>query len=393
MNADSVERMRASLGWIVRSRDPVLAAGLATYMLVETTVASYVDHRPASALAVLALAVPLAVRRRFPVRGFVVTLAGSGALSLLSPDFSNNSAAYFFCLIFALYSVGANTAGRDALVATAIVAALAVWFLFHDGDSFHPGDIVFAAFVIGGPFAAGVAMRIRRGREHRLTRRTVELEREREARARAAVAEERRRIARELHDVVAHAISVTVVQARGGRKVLDSDLDTARAAFDSIERTGEQALGEMRRLLGMLREDDGEHLRAPQPSLARLDALAEDVRASGLPVEIEVDGETVELAPGVDLAAYRIVQEALTNTLKHAGPALARVRVRYAPDAVELTIEDDGKGPGSTNGVGTGNGLTGIGERVAVVGGAIETGPRPEGGFRVHAVLPYGDEA
>ena len=169
--------------------------------------------------------------------------------------------------------------------------------------------------------------------------------------------------------------------------MLDVDAEQARTAFDSIERTGEQALGEMRRLLGMLRQDDPNVDRAPQPSLARLDALADDLRSSGLPVEVEVDGDTVELAPGVDLAAYRIVQEALTNTLKHAGPAIARVHVHYGDGAVELTIEDDGGGTG--NGNGTGNGLVGIRERVAVVGGEVAAGPRAEGGYQIRARLPF----
>jgi signal transduction histidine kinase len=382
--------MRSALAWLTRNRDPAFAFGLASALVVEIWVASYADHRPATTAAALLATLPLAVRRLYPIPVFVVVLVGTGLLSTLSPGFDENSGIFFVVFIFNLYSLGANTRGSQAWLATALVIPCAVWFLFHDGDSFHPGDVLFAAFIIGGPYGAGAGLRIRRQRERHLTQRTVELELERDARARAAVAEERRRIARELHDVVAHAISVTVVQARGGRKVLDVDREQARTAFDSIERTGEQALGEMRRLLGMLREEDPNGDRAPQPSLARLDALADDLRSSGLPVEVEVNGDEVELAPGIDLAAYRIVQEALTNTLKHAGPAVARVDVHYGPDAIELTVLDDGAGAG--NGNGTGNGLVGVRERVAVVGGTIEAGARPEGGFRVHARLPYGDD-
>lgn len=381
--------MRAALGWLTRHRDPAFAVGLAVGLVFEVWIASYGEHRPASTAAALLATLPFAVRRRYPIPVFVLVLVGTGSLSSLSPGFDENSGIFFIVFVFNLYSLGANTHGRQGWVATALVIPCGVWFLFHDGDSFHPGDVAFAGFVIGGPYAAGVGMRLRRQRERHLTQRTVELELEREERARAAVAEERRRIARELHDVVAHAISVTVVQARGGRRVLDADVEQARTAFDSIERTGEQALGEMRRLLGMLREEDPNAGRAPQPSLARLDALAEDLRSSGLPVEVAVDGDAVELAPGVDLAAYRIVQEALTNTLKHAGPAVARVHVRYGPSAIELTVLDDGGGTG--NGNGTGNGLVGIRERVAVVGGTLEAGALREGGFRVHARLPYGD--
>ena len=380
--------MRGAYAWLFRYRDQVFAAVLAVGLVTEVWTASYAEHRVASSAAALLATLPFAVRRRYPIPVFVLLLVGTGTLSALSPDFDENSGVFFIAFVFNLYSLGANTPGRQGWLATALVIPCVIWFLFHDGDSFHPGDIAFAAFVIGGPYAAGVAMRLRRQRERHLTQRTVELELERDARARAAVAEERRRIARELHDVVAHAISVTVVQARGGRRVLDVDVAQARTAFDSIERTGEQALGEMRRLLGMLREDDPNAGRAPQPSLARLDALADDLRSSGLPVEVAVDGETVELAPGVDLTAYRIVQEALTNTLKHAGPAVAHVHVHYGDDAVELTVEDDGAGTG--NGNGTGNGLVGIRERVAVVGGTLEAGTLPEGGFRIHARLPYG---
>ena len=380
--------MRRAYAWLFRYRDQVFAAVLAVGLFTEVWAASYAEHRVASSAAALLATLPFAVRRRYPIPVFVLVLVGTGTLSALSPDFDENSGIFFIAFVFNLYSLGANTPGRQGWIATALVIPCVIWFLFHDGDSFHPGDIAFAAFVIGGPYAAGVGMRLRRQRERHLTQRTVELELERDARARAAVAEERRRIARELHDVVAHAISVTVVQARGGRRVLDVDVAQARTAFDSIERTGEQALGEMRRLLGMLREDDPNAGRAPQPSLARLDALADDLRSSGLPVEVAVDGETVELAPGVDLTAYRIVQEALTNTLKHAGPAVAHVHVHYGDDAVELTVEDDGAGTG--NGNGTGNGLVGIRERVAVVGGTLEAGPLPEGGFRIHARLPYG---
>jgi signal transduction histidine kinase len=183
---------------------------------------------------------------------------------------------------------------------------------------------------------------------------------------------------------------VVVVQARGGRAQLRAGApDESLQAFDAIERTGEQALGEMRRLLGLLRQDDEQLARSPQPSLARLDALAEHVRAAGLPVELRVDGERVELPPGVDLSAYRIVQEALTNALKHAGRARAVVRVAYGPDVLEVEVTDDGAGAASGNGAGGGHGLLGIRERVALVGGELDAGPLPGGGFVVRARLPY----
>jgi signal transduction histidine kinase len=228
----------------------------------------------------------------------------------------------------------------------------------------------------------GRAIRHRRLREEKLEREKAEAE--------AAIAEERTRIARELHDVVAHAISVIVLQARGGRRLLATDPAEARQALDAIERTASQALAEMRRLLGLLRESDEQLALAPQPTLARLDDLVGQVREAGLPVEVAIEGTPLELPPGIDLSAYRIVQEALTNALKHAGPASARVTVRYGEGELELEVSDDGAGSG--NGGGGGQGLAGIRERVAVFGGDVEAGSRPEGGYAVRARLPYASE-
>jgi signal transduction histidine kinase len=253
-----------------------------------------------------------------------------------------------------------------------------------DGQDF--GGVIFYSLLFGAPWVGGRMIRLSRQRE-------VLLEAQRDEQARAAVINERARIARELHDVVAHAISVVVLQARGGRKVLDSEPDAARDAFDVIESTSTQALGEMRRLLGLLRADDDLSF-APQPTLRRLDQLAGELRASGLPVELTVAGEPGELPPGVDVSAYRIVQEALTNALKHAGPARAHVRVEFEDDAVVVEVSDDGLGTagnGSVTGSG-GHGLVGMRERVAIVGGVVDAGPRPQGGYAVRARLPYAAE-
>jgi len=286
-------------------------------------------------------------------------------------------------LAIAAYSVGANTEGRRAWVGVAGVAAV---IAANVADQFSLGDVLFVAMILGGAWLAGGAMRYRRERERALRRLTVDLEREREEKARAAVAEERVRIARELHDVVAHAISVIVLQARGGRRSLATDPEETREALDTIEATGSQALAEMRRLLGMLRRDDEQIALAPQPSLRHLDALAAQVREAGLPVDLSVEGEPIALPPGVDLSAYRIVQEALTNALKHAGPATARVLVRYRKDDLELEIADTGVAAGASDG--EGHGLVGMRERVSLYGGKIEAGPRDGGGFAVRARLP-----
>ena len=215
---------------------------------------------------------------------------------------------------------------------------------------------------------------------------------EQEERAARAVAEERSRIARELHDVVSHAISVTVLQARGARRTLDSDPAAARAALDAIEQTNTAALGDMRRLLAVLRdtEPDGrDDAHAPQPSLAHLDSLVAQVRGSGIPVSVEVSGDDRDVPPGVDLSAYRIVQEALTNALKHAEASPTRVRLDYSDDALTVTVVDDGSPTSAAPRGPAGHGLIGIRERVAVVGGDVEAGPDGHGGFRVRARLPY----
>ncbi|HEV3463585.1 MAG TPA: histidine kinase, partial [Actinomycetota bacterium] len=254
-----------------------------------------------------------------------------------------------------------------------------------------------------------------------LAARTVELEREREERAKLAVAEERARIARELHDVVAHSVSVMVVQAGAARRTLATSPGQATTALGQIESTGRQALVEMRRLLGLLRDGDGDGedgevaaALTPQPSLAHLESLAAAAREAGLPVEIVVEGEPRPLPAGVDLSAYRIVQEALTNSLKHTGPARASVRLCYGREALEVQVLDDGPGPGAAPGggglavvtlgpegvlpvsgarptTGGGHGLIGMRERVALFGGTLEAGPRPGGGYRVAARLPLSE--
>jgi signal transduction histidine kinase len=297
-----------------------------------------------------------------------------------------DSGVFFVAYVLVIYAAGRYSVGRDARVNAGVVAVALVLAVVDPAQPFNPSDAAFLAVAFAGPFLAGQAIRRRLERETRLRGRAVELELERDARAREAVAQERVRIARELHDVVAHAISVMVLQARGGRRKLATNADETRVALDEIERAGQHALTEMRRLLGMLRQDDEELALAPQPSLARIDDLLSSLGAAGLPVELTIEGEALELPPGVDVSAFRIVQEALTNALKHAGPARAHVTLRYSPADLEVEIADDGQGHGQ--GPGTGHGLAGIRERVAVYGGEFETGHRPEGGYALRARLP-----
>jgi signal transduction histidine kinase len=211
------------------------------------------------------------------------------------------------------------------------------------------------------------------------------------AAAERAVAEERQRIARELHDVVAHSVSVMTVQAGAVRRLLHPDQERERLALETIEATGREALTEMRRLVGLLRDQSATPDFAPQPSMRSLDVLLGTVRESGLPVDLVVEGTAVELPPGVDLAAYRVVQEALTNALKYAGPARACVTVRWKRGELELEVTNDGSSePGGDGG---GHGLVGLRERVSLVGGSIESGPREDGGFVVKAHLPLGERS
>ena len=219
-----------------------------------------------------------------------------------------------------------------------------------------------------------------------LRARAAHLEAERESLAAEAVAEERARIARELHDVVAHSVSVMTVQAGGVRRLLSDGQTRERDALAAIEETGRQALTEMRRMVSVMRSDGQEATREPQPGIATLARLVDQVRESGLPVTLNVSGHDTAIPTGVDLSVYRIVQEGLTNVMKHAGPAHAWVNVTVGADAIDLLIEDDGAGTNGANG--GGHGLIGMRERVAVYGGRLETGARPGGGFRIHARLP-----
>ena len=253
-------------------------------------------------------------------------------------------------------------------------------------SSGNPRPAAWLAFAI----AWLVGRDLRRRRQHvvGLADRAEQLEREREEEARRAVAEERARIARELHDVIAHGVSVIVVQAQAGPHLVD-DPERVRGVFRSIESSARDALVELRRLLGILRAGDEELAIGPQPGLASLEALVEQLRTSGLPVELRIEGERVRLPAGIDLSAYRIVQEALTNVVKHAGGAAAEVVIRYARGELELDIFDDGRGgPVSVNG--SGHGLIGMRERAALYGGTLEVGPRESGGYAVHARLPLG---
>jgi signal transduction histidine kinase len=242
-------------------------------------------------------------------------------------------------------------------------------------------SIMFSIAWIVGFAYSGTARQAEEARE-----RAARAERDREERAERAVADERARIARELHDVVGHSVSVMTVQASAVRRLLKPEQEREREALLVVERTGREALAEMRRMVGVLRRPEEGPALAPQPSLEYLDRLVEQAREAGLPVELTVEGEAVKLPAGVDLTAYRLVQEGLTNAIKHARASRAEVLVRYADGQVEVSVSDNGSGDGG--GDSGGHGLVGMRERVTVYGGDLEAGPRPEGGFQLRARLP-----
>jgi signal transduction histidine kinase len=367
---------RRRLAQSSRLGDLVLAVGLALLALAEIWwpggfVASGPIEGDKEVLVptALGMTLPLALRRRWPLATVLVVFGAAALQELLStpPD----GIAGVTALLVASYSVAAYSERRPAIVGLTGALALSL--------SSGVSDAAFAWVLIGGAWGAGWIVR----RQNLLL---DALEREQAARERAAVADERARLARELHDVVAHSVSTMVVQAEAGEALLGHDPDRARDAFVSITSSGRQALGELRRMLGLLRSADTELALGPQPGLAQLHALVEQMRGVGLPVELAIEGEPRRLPAGVDLSAYRIVQEALTNTLKHARPTRARVTVRYRNDDVELEVVDDGRG--RANGSQGGHGILGMRERVRLYGGTLETGRAIEGGFAVRARLP-----
>jgi len=364
----------------VRRLDPAkLDVLVAAVLLVGTELQVWLGHgghRVEAAVAGGLVAASVAVRRRYPA---TVGFAVQGLLAVYATVGWNLPAGFptvaWFCALYAL----AIWTGRRAFVAGLVFVALTDL----GPEAFWPHK---AATVV--PFTIGtlaIMILVRRVLGER-DRRLALAERERDLAAREAVVEERARIARELHDAIAHNVSMMVVQAGAERRVLPAEGASTREVLETIEEIGRGALTEMRRLVGMLRTDEGGPL-APQPGLRDVELLVSQVRDAGLPVDLQIDGERRELPVGVELSAYRIVQEALTNALKHAGEASASVSIRYTPDSLELEVVDDGAGAGHELPVG-GHGLAGMRERVALYGGRFDAGRRDTGGFAVRVLLP-----
>jgi signal transduction histidine kinase len=353
--------------------------------------------KPSSAVAtllVLAMGAAIWWRRRAPVATGLALAVAAVAYEL---GVRQAGAVLVAPLLIAFYTIGAYAPPRRAAVGLGLTYAVTLLSFLDQGGSIEDwlGNALFIALIAGGVWGGGVAARISRGRAAELAELAAQLEREREEKARLAVAAERARIARELHDVVAHGISVIAVQAGSGRHTLKADPERAHEAFGAIESTARQALVEMRRLLGLLREGNEPVTAAPLPGMDSYPQLIEQARAAGLSVSLDVEGQPHALPAGIDLAAYRILQEALTNVRKHAPGGRAAVRLRYGARDFEVEVRDDGahlgaRGPGVQGG---GQGLIGMRERVALYRGELHAGPLPNGGFRVHARLPLDENS
>src|SRR4051794_23869960 len=357
-------------------------------MIVDTVLTPHDGPWWANLLCSLAIAGSLWWRRSVPLVPLVVFFA-VGVVQTVWLTSYNDAITPLFALLVVGYAAGRYTRGRmlAACVATGTAGVVGVGLALHDSV----GNWLFPALVLAAAFGMGATIRNRVDLGHTLAARAEEAEASRAAREHEAILAERRRLARELHDVVAHTVSVMVVQAGGARRTLHRDPAQALEALAAVEATGRGALVELRRLLGLLRPDGEAAPHAPQPGMASIDDLISRARAAGLPGEGHVEGEGGPPPAGVDLAAYRVVQEALTNTLQHAGPARARVTIRWEPENLVLVVDDSGQGPVNGLGDGTGQGLVGMRERVAMCGGDLETGRRRGGGFKVRVRLPRGE--
>jgi signal transduction histidine kinase len=336
-------------------------------------------------LAACTWVLPLFWRRRYPFLAPVAVCVAIAATTFVDDRLVQDDFVPWLLGIAVAFLFGSLSQPRQAVTGLAIVlgtGAIAV----HNDPVGTVGDYAWVSitFCLGWAVAYGLSYKFREADEAREL--AERLEREREEQARLAVAEERARIARELHDIVGHSVSVMTVQAAGVRSLLEPDQEREREALQVVEQTGREALAEMRRLVGVLRRPEEAPTLAPQPSLVHLDKLVEQAREAGLPVELRVEGDPLELPAGLDLTAYRLVQEGLTNAIKHANARHAEVLVRYEDGHVDLTVTDDGTGDGT--GDSGGHGLVGMRERISVYGGELEAGPRQAGGYRLHARLP-----
>ena len=374
----------------LRRRDPAaLDRAVAIVLLVavglQVSLDDSVHHPVLTGIAGSVAALAVATRRRWPLGSLVVSLGVTLAAEAVGGPGTSAATATIVSTVLLAYGAGAFLAMPRAAVALGIGAVgLAVNVAITTRAS---DDLFFDVVVVGlMPWAVGRMLRTRAAREHAHRELAERLDAERELLARESALAERARIARELHDVIAHSVSVMVIQSGGARMVMDTEPDRAEASLLQVERAGREALAELRRLVGSLHPADAASL-APPPRLADIDDLIARARAAGLETDLRVQGDAVGLPAALDLCAYRIVQESLTNAIKHAGRARVSVRLCWLGDALELEVADDGRGSERGDGQ-TGHGIDGMTERVAMHGGILRAGHGPDGGFAVHARLP-----
>jgi signal transduction histidine kinase len=333
------------------------------------------------------LAIVIVARRRFPFAGPAAYWLLAAGIAFVDPVLLPFAESFFAVGLATAFLLGNVRDARKAGIGLAVILASTAILV-----SQIPGHTTAEVFFIPLDFAicwfAGFMLHESADQAEAAEARATVAEREREADALRAVIDERTRIARELHDVVGHSVSVMTVQTSGVRRLLRPEQEQEREALLAVERTGREALAEMRRVVGALRDSDGGPALAPQPSLSRIDTLVAHARETGLPVDLEIEGKPVALPAGVDLTAYRLVQEGLTNTIKHASAKHADVRVRYDGDHVEIEVCDDGRGVDGRASTAGGHGLVGMRERVSIYGGELEAGGGAEGGYRLRARLP-----
>ena len=381
-----------------RALDPeraltALAVLFALAQLTEAALAHDAGVRAVTLVFALLTPIPLVFAWRAPLASLLAVDLLFLLDAVLGGRLLNASEVAVLLCVVGIFLVGLRASTRALVLAGVAAVGLLTATSALEGVS---GDVVSGIawetiVPVGIPALAGRVLRSRNALNRRLDVQAGEIERNRAAREAAAVLGERTRIARELHDVVAHDVSVMLVQAAAAKRTVPADPERARAAIAAVEDTGREALGELRRLLGVLRRGDEELALAPQPSLERIGALVQRMRATGLPVELEVAGDPVHLPPGVDAAAFRIVQEALVNVMRHAAATRAVVRVDYEPGAVELVVSDDGGGVDGP--IRDGRGLVNLRERVALYGGELRASRRRPRGFELRARLPVGEAA
>jgi signal transduction histidine kinase len=371
---------RALPWWLA---DPLVAGVLLIEGVIEIAAFAQLDGpETAAALGLITImAVGLALRRRLPLTGMLLVFAFQPVLEGFGRDVTEHVAGPFLWLLIAGYSLGAHAEGRRLWVGAGLaIVALIVSTSIEPYDDDLTSYVSSVALIGIGPVLFGQALRNRTRLNHALHAKAERAERERAAAADAAALEERTRIAGELHDVVAHALSAMTVQASAARRMAERDPEMAEGAFATVEATGREALTELRRLLGVLRREDEELGLAPQPSLAHIASLVGRARAGGLPVDLRVGGDPVPLPAGIDLTAYRLIQEALRRAQEAGGAGHARVGVDYGPGEIRIEVVDDGAAAGRR--------LLGLRERVSVYGGELRAAPPAGGGWRVAARLP-----